>query len=54
MDRNGLRDDEWERIKDFLLGRVGHTGGTASDNRLFVDAIPPGARGTARLVSATI
>jgi transposase len=39
MDRNGLRDDEWERIKDFLPGRVGHVGGTASDNRLFVDAI---------------
>ncbi len=39
MDRNGLRDDEWERIKDFLPGRVGHVGGTASNSRLFVDAI---------------
>src|SRR5208283_3400703 len=39
MEWNGSRDDEWERIKDFLPGRVGHVGGTASDNRLFVDAI---------------
>ena len=33
MDRGGLRDDEWDRIKDFLPGREGHVGGTAPDNR---------------------
>jgi transposase len=39
MRRYGLRDDQWERIKDFLPGRVGHVGGTAADNRLFVEAV---------------
>lgn len=39
MHRDGLRDDEWDRIKDFLPGRKGHVGGTAPDNRLFVDAV---------------
>ncbi len=37
--RYALRDDQWERIKDFLPGREGHVGGTATDNRLFVDAV---------------
>jgi transposase len=39
MKRYGLRDDQWDRIKDFLPGREGHVGGTAADNRLFVEAI---------------
>ena len=39
MERFGLRDDQWERIKDVLPGRVGHVGGTAADNRLFVEAV---------------
>jgi transposase len=39
MRRYGLRDDQWERIKDFLPGREGHVGGTAKDNRLFVEAV---------------
>ena len=39
MDRGGLRDDEWDRIKDFLPGREGYVGGTAPDNRQFVDAV---------------
>jgi transposase len=39
MHRYGLRDDQWERIKDFLPGREGHVGGTAEDNRLFVEAV---------------
>jgi transposase len=39
MRRYGLRDDQWERIKDFLPGREGHVGGTADDNRLFVEAV---------------
>ena len=39
MQRFSLRDDQWLRIKDFLPGRDGHVGGTAADNRLFVDAL---------------
>src|ERR1700726_3352947 len=39
MQRFGLRDDQWERIKDLLPGREGHVGGNAADNRLFVDAV---------------
>lgn len=34
-----LRDDPWERIEGFLLGREDTVGVTAQDNRLFVDAI---------------
>jgi transposase len=37
--RYALRDDQWLRIKDMLPGREGHVGGTAPDNRLFVDAV---------------
>ena len=36
MERFGLRDDQWDRIKDILPGREGHVGGTAPDNRLLV------------------
>ena len=39
MQRYALRDDQWTKIKDFLPGREGHVGGTAPDNRLFVDAV---------------
>jgi transposase len=39
MRRHALRDDQWERIKDTLPGREGHVGGTAPDNRLFVEAV---------------
>ena len=39
MLRDGLRDDQWDRIKDFLPGREGHVGVTARNNRLFVDAV---------------
>jgi transposase len=38
-ERYALRDDQWTKIKDFLPGREGHVGGTAADNRLFVDAV---------------
>ena len=34
-----MRDDQWARIKDVLPGRAGHVGGTAKDNRLFVEAV---------------
>src|ERR1700724_2809278 len=39
MRRFGLRDDQWERIKDLLPGREGSVGETAADNRLFVGAV---------------
>jgi transposase len=37
--RYGLRDDQWDRIKDLLPGRDGTVGRPAVDNRLFVDAV---------------
>lgn len=37
--RYGLRDDQWERIKDLLPGRKGQPGATARDSRLFVEAV---------------
>jgi len=37
--RYGLRDDQWERIKDMLPGQEGSVGVTAKDNRLFVEAV---------------
>jgi len=39
MKRYGLRDDQWERIKDSLPVQDGHVGVTAKDNRLFVEAV---------------
>ena len=39
MRRYGLSDSQCERIKDFLPGREDHVGGTASDSRLFVEAV---------------
>ena len=39
MRRYALRDVQWHRIKDILPGREGHVGGTAADNRLFVEAV---------------
>lgn len=39
MPRYGLRDDQFERIKDFLPGQETTVGVTAKDNRLFVDAV---------------
>lgn len=37
--RYGLRDDQWERIKELLPGRVGQVGSPAADNRRFVEAV---------------
>jgi hypothetical protein len=34
-----LRDDQWDRIKDFLAGREGHVGGTAAASRRLVEAV---------------
>jgi transposase len=39
MLRDGIRDDQWDRIKDMLPGRVGHVGVTARDNRQFINAV---------------
>ena len=39
MRRFGLRDDQWERIKNLLPGREDSVGVTAADNRLFVEAV---------------
>ena len=39
MQRHALRDDQWRKIQGFLPGREGHVGGTAADNRLFVEAV---------------
>ena len=39
MRRYGLRDDQWDRIKELLPGREGHVGVAAKDNRLFVEAV---------------
>jgi transposase len=38
-DRYGLRDDQWERIKDLLPGKLGDVGATTRDNRRFVEAV---------------
>ncbi len=37
--RYGLRDDQWDRIKDLLPGRDGTVGRPARDNCLFVEAV---------------
>lgn len=39
MRRYALRDDQWERVRDLLPGRMGTVGVTAADNRLFVEAV---------------
>ncbi len=39
MARRELRDDQWNKIKDLLPGKVSDPGRSAMDNRLFMDAI---------------
>jgi transposase len=39
MDRDVLNDAQWLRIENLLPGRVGHVGGTARDNRLFLEGV---------------
>ncbi len=39
MRRYGIRDNEWDRIKNLLPGRAEHVGVTAKDNRLLVEAV---------------
>jgi transposase len=35
----GLRDDQWEKIKESLPGKEGDSGRTGADNRKFIDAV---------------
>jgi transposase len=37
--RYALRDDQWQRSKDLLPGRVEYVGVTAKDNRLVIEAV---------------
>jgi transposase len=37
--RYGLREDQWEKIKDLVPGREGLIGATGKDNRLFIEAV---------------
>lgn len=39
MRRYALRDDQWDRIKDLLPGRLESVGVTAKNNRLFIEAV---------------
>lgn len=39
MGRYGLRDDQWQRIKDLVLSRKIHVRGTAADSWLFVEVV---------------
>ena len=39
MRRPEIAGEYWERIKGFLPGQVADPGVTASDNRLFVNAV---------------
>jgi transposase len=35
----GLRDDQWERIKDSLPGKAGDPGRSGKDNRRFIEGV---------------
>lgn len=37
--RHALTDEQWDRIKDLVPGKVGDRGRTGKDNRLFIDAV---------------
>lgn len=39
MPRKMLRDDQWERMENWLPGKASDPGVTAKDNRLFVEAV---------------
>ena len=39
MPRTLLRDDQWSRIEGFLSGKATDSGVTATNNRLFVEAV---------------
>jgi transposase len=37
--RHEITDQQWEAVKDLLPGKEGDPGGTAEDNRLFINAV---------------
>ena len=39
MRRHEITDEQWDRIKDSLPGKLGDPGRTAVDNRLFINAV---------------
>ena len=39
MERHEIADDKWERVRHLLPGKAGDPGGTAGDNRLFLNAV---------------
>lgn len=39
MERDLLRDDQWERVANMLPGKAADPGRTAADNRAFVEAV---------------
>jgi putative transposase len=39
MQRHRLTDDQWERIKDLIPGKVGDPGRHGANNRLFVESV---------------
>jgi len=39
MERHRLTDDQWERIKDLIAGKVGDPGRHGANNRLFVESV---------------
>ena len=39
MNRKGLMDGQWDKIKGLVPGKVTNCGVTAHDNRLFVDGV---------------
>ena len=48
MDCDALRDDQWERIRDFVSGGTRGRRGPRSDNRRFLNALLWMARSGAR------
>ena len=49
--RYGLRDEQWERIKDLLPGREGHVGVTATDNEYVMIDSPISAASWLRIAA---
>jgi transposase len=39
MSRRTLNDAQWAQIADLVPGKVGDSGASGKDNRLFVDAV---------------
>ncbi|PRY34931.1 transposase [Spirosoma oryzae] len=39
MRRYEITDQQWQKIKHLLPGQAGHVGQTATDNRLFINAV---------------